>query len=85
MPKRLQVVLNDSEYADIHRAAQARSLTVSQWVRDALAAARHREPATEAGKKMACVRTAARFSFPSGDIDEMLSEIEAGYHVVDAK
>jgi len=44
MNKRLQVVMDTAEYGEIQQAAEARRLTVSQWVRQALRAAR-----TEAG------------------------------------
>lgn len=79
MAKRLQVILKDPEYRDIQRAAHARHLSIAQWVREALEAARQRQPGTDASKKLAVVRAAARFDFPTADIDRMLAEIERGY------
>jgi len=79
MSKRLQVILEDPEYREVQRAARARQLSVAQWVREALSAARRREPRSDAGKKLDVVRSAVRFEFPTGDIDRVLAEIELGY------
>ena len=79
MTKRLQVILEDPEYREIQRIARANHMTLAEWVRRALAAARRREPTLEAAKKLSAVRTATRHAFPSGDIRDMLEEIERGY------
>ena len=79
MAKRLQVILQDPEYREIQRAANAQRLSVAAWVRQALATARRREPVGDAGKKLDVVRAAARHSFPTADINDMLAEIERGY------
>jgi len=79
MSKRLQVILRDPESREVQKAARVRHLSVAQWVREALAAARRREPGTSSGKKLEAIRVAARFDFPTADIDRMLSEIEIGY------
>ena len=79
MSKRLQVILHDTDYDAIQRAARARHMTLAQWVRQALDLARRREPTAEAGKKLAAIRAAARHHFPSGDLTAMLAEIEKGY------
>ena len=79
MAKRLQVILRDPEYREIQRVAKARRMSIAEWVRQALELARRREPSSDAGKKLDAVRAAARHSFPSGDIDQMLDEIESGY------
>jgi hypothetical protein len=83
MAKRLQVILQDPEYREIRSLARARSLSIAEWVRQALTAARRREPLGDAGKKLDIVRAAARHSFPTADIDRMLREIESGYGVSD--
>lgn len=83
MAKRLQVILQDPEYREIQRLARARRLSIAEWVRQALAAARRREPLGDAGKKLDIVRAAARQAYPTADIDRMLSEIESGYGVAD--
>ena len=79
MSKRLQVILQDPDYREIQRAARARHLSIAQWVREALELARRRQPVNEAGKKLDVIRAAARFNFPTGDIADMLAEIETGY------
>lgn len=83
MAKRLQVILQDREYREIQSLARARSLSIAEWVRQALTAARRREPLGDAGKKLDIVRAAARQSYPTADIDRMLREIESGYGVAD--
>jgi hypothetical protein len=77
--KRLQVILQDPEYGEIQRVARSRQVSIAEWVRQALANARRREPVGDVGKKLEAVRAAARHESPTGDIDTMLAEIEQGY------
>lgn len=79
MAKRLQVILKDPEYREVQRAARSRHMSVAEWVRQALALARRREPVGTAGKKLQVIRAAVRFDYPTADIDQMLAEIETGY------
>lgn len=79
MSKRLQVVLDDAEWAEIRRTARLSHMTVSEWVRQALRRARREEPSTDARRKLSVVREAARSTYPTADIDQMLAEIERGY------
>lgn len=79
MAKRLQVILQDPEYREIQRAARSRQMSIAEWVRQALALARRREPVGDAGKKLEIIRAAAKHDFPTADIDSMLAEIEQGY------
>jgi hypothetical protein len=79
MAKRLQVILRDSDYREIQRAARLRGMSIAEWVRQALEAARHREPTSSVAKKLAAVRAAVQHEFPTADIDVMLAEIESGY------
>jgi hypothetical protein len=79
MAKRLQVILKDPEYRDIQRMARSRRMSIAEWVRQALALARRREPTRGVGKKLEVIRAAARHDYASGDIDAMLAEIESGY------
>ena len=85
MAKRLQVILQDPEYREIQRAAGAQHLSIAAWVRQALAAARRREPVGDPGKKVAVVRAAARHAYPSGDIEQIIAEIETGYGVAERR
>jgi hypothetical protein len=54
-------------------------MSIAEWVRQALAHARRREPIGDVEKKLAAVRAAVKHEFPTGDIDTMLAEIEQGY------
>jgi len=79
MSKRLQVLLPESELREIERAARSQRLTVAEWVRQALRAARKRDPRGSSARKLAVVRAAARHAFPTADVEQMLAEIEKGY------
>jgi len=79
MSKRLQVLLDEAEWREIQRAARSQRMTVAEWVRAALRAARRREPLSDTGKKLDIVRAAARHAFPTAEIQQMLAEIERGY------
>jgi len=79
MTKRLQVLLEEAEFRDLQRAARAERMTLAEWVRQSLRAARRRVPGGEASAKLAAVRAAARCAFPTAEIDDMLGEIERGY------
>jgi hypothetical protein len=79
MSKRLQVILDEEEMQAIQEAARLHRTTVAEWVRQALRAARRREPHTEATRKIAAIRLAAAHSFPAADIEQILTEIEKGY------
>ena len=79
MSTRLQVILDDREMAEIRRTAKRQSLTVAEWVRQTLRSARQQLPESDADRKIQVIRAAAKNSFPTGDVDQMLAEIEAGY------
>jgi hypothetical protein len=79
MAKRLQVIVRDPEYREIQRMARSRHMSIAEWVRQALDLARRREPITDVGKKLEIIRAAVRYDYPSGDIEDMLAEIESGY------
>ena len=79
MSQRLQVLFDESELAEIRRIARRHHVTVAEWVRQALRAARRDEPSIEPHRKLAAVREAVRHSYPTADIDVMLAEIERGY------
>jgi hypothetical protein len=79
MAKRLQVIVRDPEYREIQRMARSRHMSIAEWVRQALDLARRREQITDVGKKLEIIRAAVRHDYPSGDIEDMLAEIESGY------
>jgi len=73
------VLLPDQEMSDIQRLAKRERLTVGEWVRRTLRDARASRPAIEPETKLKAVRQGAKYSFPTADIEQMLSEIEQGY------
>ncbi|MBI4543628.1 MAG: antitoxin [Gemmatimonadetes bacterium] len=78
MSKRLQVLLPEREYREIEKIARRKRVTVAEWVRQALRAARRQEPLRDTERKLDAVRAAARHSFPTADVETMLREIERG-------
>ena len=78
MSKRLQILLPDKELARLRLTAKQRGTTVSEIVRDSivlfLAQSRPRSPE----QRIASVMRFARFEGPTGDIEQILSEIEGG-------
>lgn len=81
MTTRLQVLFEDDEIAEIRRVAKRHRMTVAEWVRQALRAARRDEQATDPGRKLRAVREASRGAYPVAGIHQMLDEIERGYRV----
>jgi hypothetical protein len=79
MTKRLQVLLPDPEYREIQKIARSRRISVAQWVRQALHEAKREEPLGDVSNKLEALRAAAKFEFPTADIEQMLAEIEQGY------
>lgn len=79
MTKRLQVLLEDEDLADIRRAARRRRQSVADWVRTALRQARDRDAGRSPAEKLQALRAAGAYDFPTGSIDQMLDEIEQGY------
>jgi hypothetical protein len=56
---------------------------VNKWLHFLLifSKAREREPLKDVETKLKAVRRGAGYSFPSGDIGQMLGEIERGYRL----
>lgn len=79
MSKRLQVLLDEVEFEQIRAVARRHQTTVAEWVRQSLRRSRAEEPGADAGTKLAALRRSAEHSFPTGDIEQMLADIESGY------
>lgn len=79
MSKRLQVLLEEDELAEVHKVARRHRMTTAEWVRQALRGARRSEPADDPATKLQAVRAAARHTLPTADMKQMLAEIERGY------
>ena len=84
MSKKLQVLLDDYEYeCDPSGFAKYRGVTVSEWVRQVLRKARSVDPnstekRTPPEVKLRAIEEAYRHQHPTGDIEDMLAEIESG-------
>lgn len=79
MTKRLQVLLDDEELAEIKRAARRRRQSVAEWARAALRQAHEADAGRPAGTKLRALRAASSHDFPTGSIEEILGDIERGY------
>ena len=79
MTKRLQVLLDDQELAEIRRAARRRRQSVAEWVRGALRQARATDAERPAAAKLDALHASVAHEFPTGSIDEMNDEIARGY------
>lgn len=79
MTKRLQVLMDESDFDEIRRIARRERTTVAEWVRAKLRLARSADSGSDARAKLEAVRSATAHSFPIADMDRLLEEIEAGY------
>jgi len=77
--KRLQVLLEDAELAEIQDLARRRRQTTAAFVRDALRAARQEAEYPTVEHRLRAVREAVGHAFPAGDIESIRAEIEQGY------
>lgn len=71
--------LSGDEYDAVQRASRNAGQTVSEWVRQALRQARRDRSADQVDDRLTAIRQAVQHRYPTGDIEEMLSEIETGY------
>jgi len=78
MSTRLQVVIDENEMCEFQAIARAQHITMAEWVRQALRRARREQPVINSEKKIQCVRESAAYNYPTGDIDNMLTDIERG-------
>lgn len=78
MSKRLQVLLPEEQYEELRRLASVDGVTVAEWVRRVLAEACRERPYETVEKKLAVVREAAEYDFPTADPNDMLEQIAAG-------
>lgn len=79
MSKRLQVLIDETELGELRVLAKRHGMTVSEWVRQAIRTARRTESAIDPGRKLDVIRSASAHAFPTGDIDQLLAQIERGY------
>ncbi|MBX3174957.1 MAG: hypothetical protein KF709_11130 [Gemmatimonadaceae bacterium] len=76
MQHRFELSLDDHELADLRRAAERDGVSPELWARRVLAGAA--AEARSERQRAALQAAAARSGPPSGDIDEILRDIERG-------
>jgi len=81
MTKRLQVLFDEVEYAALQAAAASRGMTVAEWVRQALAAARREASTADVDRKLAAIRGAVRYTASTGAVERLIAETERGYTI----
>ena len=80
MARRLQVLIDEAEYAEIREAAERERMSLAEWVRQSLRRARSEE-AGRVETKLRALADAVSHDFPTGDIEDILADIEAGHGV----
>jgi hypothetical protein len=85
MTKRLQVLFDDEELRELQRIARRHRMTTAEWVRRSLRDARDADGGANTAQKLATIRNASGYAFPTGDIDAVLGEIERGYLASDGE
>jgi hypothetical protein len=75
MSHRLQVLIPDDLDAKVSKAAQRRRVSKGEWVRQAILDSLRGSKSKSASGTLARLRS---LNAPTADIDQMLSEIEAG-------
>ena len=78
MSTRLQVIVSEEEMISLRQAARRTGLTVSEWARQALRRARDVQAGPNAESRLRALDRALACNHPTGDIDEMLADIERG-------
>lgn len=75
----MQVLFQPREYKTFQHLAKEMGLSLGEWVRQALRFQAAAVSFKSATVKIKNIRKACRYSFPTGEIDQLLSEIEKGY------
>lgn len=78
MSTRLQIVMSDAEAASLRDAARRGGLTLSEWARRALRAAHDAQAGPSSSSRLDALDRALACNHPTGDISEMLADIERG-------
>ena len=84
MSTRLRVTLSEEEMISLRRAARRTGLSLSEWARRALRRARDEQAGSSpvrtlgAESRLGALERALACNHPTGDIDEILADIERG-------
>ncbi len=79
MSKRLQVLIEPREYKTFQMLAKEAGLSLGEWVRQALRRLTLTHSQKSVQQKLDHIRKYSRYNFPTGDIEQILAEIEKGY------
>ena len=71
--------MDDDELEEIQQSARRERVTAEVGSRQRLREARERQARPDIAAKLAAVQTAYRHQGPTGDVEQMLAEIEQGY------
>ena len=78
MSTRLQIVVDAREAESFRRSARRQGQTLSEWARAALREAQRRQDSLTPEQKLEALDRALQHNHPTGDIEELLKEIEIG-------
>ena len=78
MSTRLQIVMSEEEAARLHRCAARSGLSLSEWARRAMRRFEGEQCGPSAHEKLRALDRALGCAHPTGDIDQILDEIETG-------
>lgn len=78
MSKRLQVILPDDEYRAVSEVAERAGKPVAEVVRESLRRTVAEAQDLDPKQRIAAILRFARFNGPTGDIEQILEEIERG-------
>ena len=79
MSKRLQVLFEPKEYKTLQLLAREAGLSLGEWVRQALRRAADTSSVKTPQQKLKGIRRFSQLNGPTGDIEQILKEIESGY------
>jgi len=78
MSKRLQVLFDPKEYKELAMAAKKSGLSIGEWVRQVVRASIRSQSVRPGDAKMKAIRALSQHRFPSGEINQILDQIEKG-------
>lgn len=78
MSKRLQVIIDVHEYKSFQQIARDAGMNLGEWVRQALRRTAEWSSHKKPQSKLKAITRASRHRFPTGDIEDLLAEIETG-------
>ncbi len=71
--------MDEAEYGSFQKLAECVQMSLGEWVRMAMRHFAKNYSTTNEDQKILALRHAATQKFPSGDIDDILSQINSGY------